>query len=210
VVQFNHTIKTWPHTTCLKFYFIHFKWHSPFGGNTDMKKVLLEAGVPFSAVDNDVIKPSVKLRQWNINLISDECGMSSNMRQIKYRKCRVGYCSNNVIELNLWMLILARFVMNFFLPLPPGEPLSHLCIPALLTGVEVSGPKTINIKQDLNTNNFSSNLHFNFIKICYKNRFFFHVRIKKNWCWTSSKMEKNKYQKHRVGICFNCVIELKI
>ena len=31
--------------------------------------------------------------------------------------------------------------------------------PPVLTGVEVSSPKTINIKQYLNTNNFSSNLH---------------------------------------------------
>ena len=44
-------------------------------------------------------------------------------------------------------------------PLPLGEPLSHLCVPTLLTGVEGSGPKTINIKQYLNTNNCSSNLH---------------------------------------------------
>jgi hypothetical protein len=38
-------------------------------------------------------------------------------------------------------------------------PLWHLCVPTLLTGVEVSSPKTINLKQYLNTNNFSSNLH---------------------------------------------------
>jgi hypothetical protein len=44
-------------------------------------------------------------------------------------------------------------------PLPPGEPLSNLGMPTLLTGVEVSGPKIINIKQYLNINNFSSNLH---------------------------------------------------
>jgi hypothetical protein len=44
-------------------------------------------------------------------------------------------------------------------PLPPIEPLSPLCFPSLLPGVEVSHPKTINIKQYLNTNNFSSNLH---------------------------------------------------
>ena len=31
--------------------------------------------------------------------------------------------------------------------------------PSVLPGVEVSCPKTINIKQYLNTNNFSSNLH---------------------------------------------------
>jgi hypothetical protein len=31
-------------------------------------------------------------------------------------------------------------------PLPPLKPLSHLSFPALLTGVEVSCPKTINIK----------------------------------------------------------------
>jgi hypothetical protein len=41
----------------------------------------------------------------------------------------------------------------------PLEPLTHLCFPPELTGVEVSSPKTINIKQYLNTNNFSSNFH---------------------------------------------------
>jgi hypothetical protein len=46
-------------------------------------------------------------------------------------------------------------------PLPLLEPLSHLCFPAILPGVEVSDPKTINIKQYLNTNNFSvNNRHF--------------------------------------------------
>jgi hypothetical protein len=59
-------------------------------------------------------------------------------------------CSNCVIELNLKMLILTR---------PPLEPLSPLCFPSMLPGVEVSSPKTINIKQYLNTKYFSSNLH---------------------------------------------------
>jgi ankyrin repeat protein len=34
-------------------------------GYTEVTKVLLEAGASLSAVDNDVIKPSVKLRQSN-------------------------------------------------------------------------------------------------------------------------------------------------
>ena len=37
-------------------------------GNTDVAKVLLEAGPSLSAVDNKVIKPSVKLIQSNIKL----------------------------------------------------------------------------------------------------------------------------------------------
>ena len=37
-------------------------------GYTDVTKVLLEAGASLSAVDNDVIKPSVKLIQSNIKL----------------------------------------------------------------------------------------------------------------------------------------------
>ena len=37
-------------------------------GLTDVTKVLLEAGASPSAVDNDVIKASVKLRQSNNNL----------------------------------------------------------------------------------------------------------------------------------------------
>jgi hypothetical protein len=63
-------------------------------------KVLLEAGASLSAVDNEVIKPSVKLIQ--------------------------PYCPQQTVR-----------------PLPPLEPLSPLCIPSLLPGVEVSGPKTI-------------------------------------------------------------------
>jgi hypothetical protein len=35
-------------------------------GHTDVTKVLLEAGASLSAVDKQVIKPSVKLRQSNI------------------------------------------------------------------------------------------------------------------------------------------------
>jgi hypothetical protein len=35
-------------------------------GNIDVTKVLIEAGASLSAVDNKVIKPSVKLRQSNI------------------------------------------------------------------------------------------------------------------------------------------------
>jgi ankyrin repeat protein len=38
------------------------------GGYTDVTKVLVEAGASLSAVDNEVIKPSVKLRQSNIKL----------------------------------------------------------------------------------------------------------------------------------------------
>ena len=37
-------------------------------GNTDLAKVLLEAGASLSVVENKVIKPSVKLRQSNIKL----------------------------------------------------------------------------------------------------------------------------------------------
>ena len=38
-------------------------------GLTDVTKVLLEAGASPSTVENDVIKPSVKLRQSNIKLL---------------------------------------------------------------------------------------------------------------------------------------------
>ena len=37
-------------------------------GHTEVTKVLLEAGASVSAVDNEVIKPSVKLIQSNIKL----------------------------------------------------------------------------------------------------------------------------------------------
>jgi hypothetical protein len=43
------------------------------------------------------------------------------------------------------------------MPLPPETPLSHLCGPSMLPGVEVSHPKTLNIKQYLSTDNFSVN-----------------------------------------------------
>jgi hypothetical protein len=73
-------------------------------------------------------------------------------------------------------------------PLPPLEPLSHLCFHSMLPGVEVSCPKTINIKQFLNTNNFSSNLHkqHNFIlqKYFYK-QFSCHHHIKKSFFVTN-------------------------
>jgi hypothetical protein len=36
-----------------------------------------------------------------------------------------------------------------------------MCVPNLLTVVEVSSPKTINVKQYLNTNNFTSKLSAN-------------------------------------------------
>ena len=37
-------------------------------GNTEVTKVLMEAGASLSAVDDEVIKHSVKLRQSNIKL----------------------------------------------------------------------------------------------------------------------------------------------
>ena len=44
--------------------------------------------------------------------------------------------------------------------LPSVTPLSHLCDPSMLPGVEVSHPKAINIKQYFNTDNFSvNNIH---------------------------------------------------
>jgi hypothetical protein len=57
-------------------------------------------------------------------------------------------------------------------PLSLVEPLSHLCVPTLLTGVEVSGPKVINIKQYLSRNSFLSNLHKqqNFIRMIEMSR----------------------------------------
>ena len=36
------------------------------------------------------------------------------MKKIKYLTCRMRSCSNRVIELNLKMLILERFVTNIF------------------------------------------------------------------------------------------------
>ena len=47
-------------------------------GNTDVIKVLVEAGASVSAVDNEVNKPSVKLIQSNIKLIQvthEECDL---------------------------------------------------------------------------------------------------------------------------------------
>jgi hypothetical protein len=56
-------------------------------------------------VDDQVIKPSVKLRKSNIKPSSDEWGMSSKMKKIEYQKCRVRSCFNCVIELNQKKLI---------------------------------------------------------------------------------------------------------
>jgi len=41
-------------------------------GYKDVTEVLLEAGAPLTTVDEDVIKPSIKLRQTNIKSSSDE------------------------------------------------------------------------------------------------------------------------------------------
>ena len=38
-------------------------------GNTGVTNVLVEAGASLSAVDNGVIKPSIKLRQSNIKIV---------------------------------------------------------------------------------------------------------------------------------------------
>jgi hypothetical protein len=71
-------------------------------------------------------------------------------------------------------------------------------LPPLLPGVEVSCPKTINIKQYLNTNNFSSNLHKqhnyilqkyfinNSVVISHKKSFFVTNLFKINIFWFSS------------------------
>jgi hypothetical protein len=62
------------HNFILQKYFINnsvvitpLHWTS-WQGYTDVIKVLVEAGAPLSAVDNKVIKPSVKLIQSNIKL----------------------------------------------------------------------------------------------------------------------------------------------
>ena len=73
-------------------------------------------------------------------------------------------------------------------PLPSIEPLSPWGLPSMLQCVEVSCPKTINIKQYLNTNNFSSNLHkqHNFILQKYFNKqFSCHHHIKKSFFITN-------------------------
>jgi hypothetical protein len=49
-----------PHSSLIRIIF-QAKW-----GHSDITNILLEAGASPSAVDNDVIKPSVKLRQSNI------------------------------------------------------------------------------------------------------------------------------------------------
>jgi hypothetical protein len=65
-------------------------------------------------------------------------------------------CLNHVIELDQKMLILKRIVTKSFF-----FYVMHLCGPAMLPGVEVFGPKIINIKQYVSTNNFSiNNRHF--------------------------------------------------
>jgi ankyrin repeat protein len=44
---------------------LHF---AAIGGNTEVVDHLLKAGASFSVVTNEVIKPSVKLRESHINL----------------------------------------------------------------------------------------------------------------------------------------------
>ena len=52
-------------------------------GERDVIKVLVEAGASVSAVNDKVIKHSVKLIQSNIKLLSDTWGMSSKMKEIE-------------------------------------------------------------------------------------------------------------------------------
>jgi hypothetical protein len=90
------------------------------------------------------------------------------MKKITYQTRRVRSCFNRVIELNQKMLIFKIFVTKsvFLCDLPPVTSVSHLCGHSKLPCVEVSHPKTINIKQYLSTDNFSVNNRHVVIKSC--------------------------------------------
>jgi hypothetical protein len=49
-----------------------YTWQPAGNGHKDVTEVLLEAGALLSTVDDQVIKPSVKLRKSNIKPSSDE------------------------------------------------------------------------------------------------------------------------------------------
>jgi hypothetical protein len=66
-------------------------------------------------------------------------------------------------------------------PLPLVTPLSHLCGPAMLPGVEVSHPKAINIKQYLSTDNFSVNNRHLVIKSSQTTQLYFRKVIYKHF-----------------------------
>jgi hypothetical protein len=67
------------------------------------------------------------------------------------------------------------------MPLPPVTPLSHLCGPSMLPGVEVSHPKTINIKQYLGTDNFSVNNRHAVIKFSQTTQLYITKEIDKHF-----------------------------
>jgi hypothetical protein len=75
----------------------------------------------------------------------------------------------------------------------PATPLSHLCDRAMLPCVEVSHPKTINIKQYLSTDNFSVNNRNGCHQIFTNNT------TSGEW-WMSSKIKKKEYKTYRVWL----------
>jgi hypothetical protein len=145
-------------------------------------KVLLEAGASLSAVDNDVIKFSVKLRQCNINLISDEWGMSSKMKKIKYL-----IFLTNLFKINIfWFSSITRLK-------PVPIRFSDILFSQFLKLFNISF-----LDPDMKKIYVSSQILLKFINL-----------ISDEW-GMSSKMKKIKYLKCRVGSCSNRVIELNL
>ena len=83
--------------------------------------------------------------------------------------------------------------MWIVMPLPSVTHLSYLCGPSMLPGVEVSYPKTINIKQYISTDNFSVNKTHVVMKSSQTTQLYItkeidkhfscHLHIKKPFCY---------------------------
>jgi hypothetical protein len=80
----------------------------------------------------------------------------------KYQACRVASSFNCLIKQNVLLrVLLPHWTLQRGRLLPLTDGLLPLCCPRLLPSEEVSSPKTINIKQYLNTSNFTvNNRHF--------------------------------------------------
>jgi hypothetical protein len=144
-----------------------------------------------------------------LSTVDNEAPASSNtcatsLLPLNAAMCRGRSCFNYVIELNQKILILKGFVTKRFfyvmmttelfikymwivMPLPPVTSVSHLCGHSMLPCVEVSHPKTINIKQYSSTDNFSYQTRrarscFNYVIELNQKMLMFKTFVTKNDC----------------------------
>ena len=120
------------------------------------------------------------------------------MKRIKYQKCRVRSFYNRAIDLNLKILILTRFLTNFCFSMSGWRK--------LMLNIFKNG----DIMIEHVVWGQVSIVWLNLIRTRFETKLFgfFSYQDQENRCWISTKMEKIKYQKHRVGFCVNLVFDL--